>query len=206
MPILCKPKNFKEMTEYRIKTLAVVTTLKLPRNTHTFWTVMYLVFRVKLPVKHKGPAAGHPWQRCPCKEKRPPAVPHGMQRFSFHSADPECHSKGKPNSSSLYLFLKNVPKLLVLIMCLNFSLKGKIVIVLISLLSTWHSKSYLGRGAWTVKIPPSQWPVDKSGKNSFINDWCGRTQAIVGDGSPGQVVLGGNRKQAEQPVNNIPLL
>lgn len=77
-----------------------------------------------------------------------------------------------------------------LIMCLNFSLKGKFVFVLISFLSTCHSKRYLGREAWTERIPPSQWPVDKSVQNSFINDRCGRTQAIVGDVSPGQVVLG----------------
>lgn len=139
-------KEFKNV-RIGIKTLAVVTILKLPRNTHTFCTDVYLVFRVKLTVKHKGPAAGHPWQRhkgsaaghpwqrISCKERTPPAVPYGMQ-FSFHCADPECHSQGKPNSSSLYPLFKNVPKLLILITCLNFSLKGKTVIVLISFLST----------------------------------------------------------------------
>lgn len=136
-------KEFKNV-RIRIKTLAVVTILKLPRNTHTFCTDMYLVFRVKLTVKHKGPAAGHPWQRCSCKERTPPAVPYGMQ-FSFHCADPECHSKNKPNSSSLYPLFKNVPKLLVLITCLNFSLKGKIVILLISFLSTRHKLEISGK-------------------------------------------------------------
>lgn len=46
---------------------------------------------------------------------------------------------------------------------------------------------HLGRGTSAEKMPPSNWPVGKSGDIFLINDRCGRAQTTVGWAISGKV-------------------